>query len=135
VKKPRLNVKLLDKVLKHVSAKPERFDMGSWVHWSSYAPCGTAACIAGWTVILAAGNTKKNRREFVEKADELRGGADRNFFFKKARKILGLTFQEAKSLFLTYTVQSGEDAVDMARAKVALLKVDRNEFVRQYQVQ
>lgn len=64
-----LNVKLLRKIKKHILEKPRRFLMRTWlVQRSGFRPtfyaddlyqeqkfekCGTAACIAGWTCLLA----------------------------------------------------------------------------------
>lgn len=69
MEKPRLNVRLLRKVKKHILEEPRRLLMRTWVCRKSYdeptfvtddyttaskfADCGTAACIAGWTCILA----------------------------------------------------------------------------------
>lgn len=64
---------LLRKVRKHILEEPRRFNMSDWIsrryhtsdkHYdgfagkvkaSSYAKCGTAACIAGWTVLIHDG--------------------------------------------------------------------------------
>lgn len=67
-----MNVKLLRKVKRHILAEPKRFVMWTWMAKKadartfnkftsdahdnrsvSFAKCGTAACIAGWTCILA----------------------------------------------------------------------------------
>lgn len=63
--KPKLNVKLLRKIQRHITEEPRRFFMADFVALSSDAkkwsrgtsssdlspvppPCGTAHCIAGW---------------------------------------------------------------------------------------
>lgn len=65
-KKPKLNVKLLRKIQKHILKEPERLVMkfqlvrrqsGTEIEGDSdrthrIPPCGTAACIAGWALIL-----------------------------------------------------------------------------------
>lgn len=62
-----MNVKLLRKVKNHILEEPRRFIMWTWRitkgsgtkyladnnTYSSFAKCGTAACIAGWTCELA----------------------------------------------------------------------------------
>jgi hypothetical protein len=63
-----MNVKLLRKVKKHILEEPKRFIMGDWVvrkeapghqvcdddgNYRPFAKCGTAACIAGWTMLLS----------------------------------------------------------------------------------
>lgn len=44
-------------VLKHVETFPETFDMKTW---AVEAPCGTVACLAGWTLLLHGGYTFKH---------------------------------------------------------------------------
>ena len=67
-KKPKLNVRLLRKIQRYIMEEPRRFMMRGIIargtpgktdwdfHWSDIAhrvpPCGTAACIAGWTNLL-----------------------------------------------------------------------------------
>ena len=60
-------VKMLRKVKRHILAEPKRLYMSDWIlrdrgngkiylmsgKERKFAKCGTAACIAGWTVILA----------------------------------------------------------------------------------
>lgn len=67
--KPKLNVKLLRKIQKHILAKPDRLMMEGYVYYGEqgevfrgdngsyqrFADCGTAACIAGWTNLLTRG--------------------------------------------------------------------------------
>ena len=78
-----VNTKLLRRVAKHISEEPKRLAMGSFIqtkdettakfteHYHrdklrnfgteptehNFAPCGTAACIAGWATILGKGDT------------------------------------------------------------------------------
>lgn len=59
-----MNVKLLRKVKKHILEEPKRFLMCYWrvkkrtdpdglpTSHAGFAPCGTAACIAGWAWTL-----------------------------------------------------------------------------------
>jgi hypothetical protein len=68
----KMNVRLLRRVAKHIAAEPRRFQMGDWIIKKSeegerfrefshkggatlhnFAPCGTAACIGGWTQIIS----------------------------------------------------------------------------------
>lgn len=68
--KPKLNVKLLRKIQKHILEEPRRFMMASYVRWGKpgaripreqrlpdqshiFPACGTTACIAGWANILS----------------------------------------------------------------------------------
>jgi hypothetical protein len=71
----KINVKLLRRVAKHIDAEPKRLSMTDWIEKQrapldlvrdtvyatggaaihKFAPCGTAACIGGWTEILSGG--------------------------------------------------------------------------------
>ena len=42
------NVELLERTMRHILDHPERHDQAQWI-----APCGTAACFAGWSVLLS----------------------------------------------------------------------------------
>lgn len=48
-----LNIELLKKVRDKIASTPEAYDQSVYGRVSKEAPCGTAACIAGWTVLLA----------------------------------------------------------------------------------
>ena len=69
-----MNVRLLRKVQKHILAETKRFIMDDFVVRQAegeetffaddatevpFAPCGTAACIAGWSVLLERGMRAK----------------------------------------------------------------------------
>lgn len=55
--KPKLNVKLLRRIQKHILEEPRRLDMGNWKRTNMDGlhapPCGTTACIAGWALTLS----------------------------------------------------------------------------------
>jgi hypothetical protein len=44
------NAELAYRVLDHIDAHPEQWDQGIYIR---KAECGTAACFAGWTVLLS----------------------------------------------------------------------------------
>lgn len=94
-----MNVELLQKVAKHISEEPRRFIMDTFVDYADglrdvcdldapnvpnhpFPKCGTAACIAGWTVLLMDG--KEDAGNFRQRAmDHLqisRIQADRLFY-------------------------------------------------------
>jgi hypothetical protein len=50
--KPPLNFKLLRQIIKKIETAPEAYDQDVYGRKSDTAPCGTAACIAGWTCYL-----------------------------------------------------------------------------------
>lgn len=79
-----LNVKLLRQVQKKILAEPAQFEMSQWftnnTGWE-IPNCGTAACIAGWTIAVSK---KKKPSEFLNAAD----------IQNTARKLLGLDFED-----------------------------------------
>lgn len=83
---PKLNVKLLRKIQKHILQEPKRYDQNVWFerknpqHDPSFAPCGTMACIGGWAQSLSS------KRGLVEPS------------FDKARRLLGLECDQAARL-------------------------------------
>lgn len=44
------NAELAYRVLDHIDAHPEQWEQGKWI---GQAECGTAACFAGWAVLLS----------------------------------------------------------------------------------
>lgn len=48
-----MNVKLLNQVANAILDEPTRFDMSTWVEYSTSSTCGTTACIAGHAVAIA----------------------------------------------------------------------------------
>lgn len=50
--KPPLNFPLLRRLIKKLETNPESYNQGVWGIKNPTAPCGTAACIAGWTAFL-----------------------------------------------------------------------------------
>lgn len=102
--------KILRRVTKHILASPKRLVMGNWVEtkttynsWfndeirdgSEYASCGTAACIAGWTVLLTSVKNKKFKN-FVNKREHKHTYFD---WERAAGKKLGITEEQATRLF------------------------------------
>lgn len=79
-----LNVKLLRKVRDKILAEPDQFEMSQWFTQSTgwkIPNCGTAACIAGWTI--AVSNRKKpseflTARNIQDTALELLGIEDQD---------------------------------------------------------
>jgi hypothetical protein len=69
----KLNVKLLRKVQQHILEEPRRATIDRWVQHVGpldvdAPPCGTAACIAGWCVLLSTPEDKWD--EILELDDE-----------------------------------------------------------------
>ena len=128
MKKPKLNLKLLRKIQKHILAEPARFVMWTWFlrradTTSSYTPdggndrvkfpdCGTAACIGGWACILS-------------------GASLAGDIHTRARNLLGLTLDEGRDLFsenrwpLELRAQLMDGKTPLARAKAGAAAIER----------
>lgn len=89
----KLNVRLLRRVKRHILEEPRRLLMAqvavrklgdndvialSDVPNQRFAPCGTAACIAGWALILS-NKPAKNGFPYLRKAAKLLGVRITNF--------------------------------------------------------
>lgn len=102
------NEKLYDKMVKHIAEEKERFDMlvpvelaneqGKVVvydfgnQYTLKPPCGTVACAAGWAVLLGEpGRIRDKAKKWAKK--------DWDGVFSKARRLLGITGDEAYKLF------------------------------------
>jgi hypothetical protein len=83
----RINVELLERVKQHILEEPRRYDQSVFGRRSREAPCGTAACIAGWTAVLGG----------AVEAEQLR--SHYGDIRKTAQGLLGLNEEEAAKLF------------------------------------
>lgn len=92
-----MNREAITHLIEFLRTKPESsFDMGHWVRRESRAPCGTAACLAGWQVFLT---DPKKVKELLAGAvylhqDELR------WVFNDAADALELPGAVARTLFI-----------------------------------
>lgn len=142
-KKPKLNVKLLRQIVKHLKEEPKRYDQGKWgLQICSTEPgapaCGTQGCIAGWAVFLSvpqelwpnlfAGGVFKPGGE----ADRL--GLNDSPATRAAQRLVGVTDDEAHALFAVdnQSYSQGEEGVKEAEAKIRSLIRDRKKFVESY---
>lgn len=140
-----LNVKLLRRVKQHILEEPKRLIMsgllvrkdkfrnkfmtdGGVDQFQEFAPCGTAACIAGWTVLLHDGmKTKKEGAQMWHRAAKLLGLDD------KCRD--GESSQTSK-LFVTHEWGSKIAAryhrakTQKGRAKIAAERIE--QFIKEY---
>ncbi len=99
-----MNVKLLRKVAKHILAEPKRYAFG-WVQQSSAVPCGTKACIAGWTILLGARLRKsfdENGQLIIPKSLWRRGFG---YYSGPASKLLKINHAQASRLFVNWPSQ------------------------------
>lgn len=129
-----MNVQLLERVRDHILEKPRRLMMGRWVQRQSftgstyisdhgrpvkYAECGTAACIAGWTCVLADERLNHSSESYIE---------------QRATDLLGLTDLQHYRLFYTGSWperyrKAYYKATNMTeRAKVAARRI--NAFIK-----
>lgn len=92
---PRLNIELLKKVRDKIATTPEAYDQAIWGRSAEDAPCGTAACIAGWAAHLS-GNVNL---EYLQTHSRDCGIGD------IAEDALGLETRERYVLFASYPYQ------------------------------
>lgn len=122
---PKLRRKKLRATLAHIVLNPEAHNQSGWVFSNSEAPeveipgngtiCGTAACFAGWTLILDHKRFKIDKddwnivriRPTSEYTEEFNGVS------ATAQTVLGLTGHEAHALF--YDAQSFKQVVECIR--------------------
>lgn len=120
--KPPLNFALLRRVIKKIESNPEAYDQNVWGRRQLTAPCGTAACIAGWAGQLGGLVTLEQLRRNPKSLQ------------RKSAKLLGLQSNKYKqdevdTLFAgdpywNWPAPFGEDYADAvtgkAQAKVAV---------------
>ncbi len=103
-----VNEPLLREVLAFIELHPQQWDQGAWIQTGV---CGTTACLAGWTVVLA---------------DPVVGGLERMFevdFTRmdirgRAQALLGFTDEQVEWLFY-YTMNYDEDGNPVGRPTFA----------------
>lgn len=90
-----MNRENIKKVRDVIASLPRgRFNMGDWVSNLDLTPkqlahtCGTAACIAGWTLAVKSPGSRKRYWDSVDNIEEVAG------------RYLGLSLDEAKRLFI-----------------------------------
>lgn len=101
----------------------DTFDMGTFGH--KQPVCGTSACLAGWL-----GQVGKN--EFKGKWD--RSGVlgvqhSAHGWAEMAMEVYGMTYEEAETLFYTWTAIHGKSALRLKTAQV--MEVVRNIKARE----
>lgn len=82
-----INKTLFRKVRNKILKNPEAYDQSTFVRESDQAPCGTAACIFGWAVLLAE---KIAIDDALEDEEENEGDG----IFREAISVLGLSRDE-----------------------------------------
>jgi hypothetical protein len=127
-----LNVKLLRKIQEHILEKPKRLVMSDWIvthldgkiktfqndagEITKFPKCGTAACIAGWAVVLSGEKTTP-RQSILDRARTLLRTEDDKLFYTMCwRPELDAAYTAAKSA--------------RERAKVAAKQID--QYIDEY---
>lgn len=99
-----MNIKLLKKVRDKILQEPTQFGMYSWYSKMSYAAnCGTTACIAGWTVVIA-NKTTPLREYTIVLTNKITNSKEYDVLYTetKASNLLNLTHSQCKELFYNY---------------------------------
>lgn len=90
----RLNIELFKLIREKIATTPEAYDQSVFARPSVKAPCGTAACIAGWACVLSgamdAGELMRRERA---------SGAEYQTIEITAKGALGLDDDDAEVLF------------------------------------
>lgn len=90
----RLNIELFKKIRAKIIQVPVAYDQSVYARHEDAAPCGTAACIAGWACVLSgAMDTVELRRRERSNLEEFAT------IEITAREQLGLASDEAATLF------------------------------------
>lgn len=120
-----MNTLLLKKIRDQIKAEPRQFNIHDWFsgklpNGSTPANCGTAACIAGWSLALATGQNPA-------KADKMPVGV-----YRFGKIVLGLNDDQAKRLFFEglwpKRYQSSKRTIIEERARLAVNRI--NHFIK-----
>ncbi|GIF08715.1 hypothetical protein [Actinoplanes siamensis] len=84
-------------VLDQIDARPELHNQSAWFH-RTIGGCGTAACFAGWTSLLA-GDEPLWTHDYQNQTDAVIGGGKRRYIEARATELLGIDPDQADALF------------------------------------
>jgi hypothetical protein len=90
----KLNIELFKKIREKIATTPEAYDQSVFARRSVTAPCGTAACIAGWACVLSGA---MDAEELMRR--ERANGAEFRSIEITAKSALGVDDDEAETLF------------------------------------
>lgn len=126
----KLNLELLDQILNLIETTPSKWEQMSWLgetiideeqkrllDLAQYELCGTQACVAGWAMLLSKdwkpvieplGDGQYNIKQMVRASDaatvsqvaEEDDMDEDNVYIKYGAQLLGLTWSQAKHIFL-----------------------------------
>ncbi len=111
------NVERIRDLREFLTEHPEQHDQGEW-GWGNQ--CGTAACAAGWAVLLF---DEEIRARFDEWASQAEPGDEANLTWlvdvdQHARELLGLADDQASEIFY--------EAVDTRQVEIGLRAIEEN---------
>ena len=90
----KLNIELFKAIREKIATTPEAYDQSVFARPENAAPCGTAACIAGWACVLSGEmSTDELKRRERAKGEEFLS------IESTATRVLGLDGDEADILF------------------------------------
>jgi hypothetical protein len=140
--KKKINVKLLKQICRAILHEPRRLDMYGWIYdeeihgMACSAPCGTAACIGGFAVILSRTRSLANKPWKKAVQSCLADAASNSEFrddaiARAAQKLLGLTHAQADRLFapsnwpeeFVHVYENGRSSAKRAKAAVDRIKL------------
>jgi len=131
-----MNTRLLRRIQRAILARPDQFEMDWWFQRTlrlggkaiPASGCGTAACIAGWAIVLS--QTKRLKHGDVQRADVRHTGS----YCDTGKRLLKLDELQTELLFAVsawpYRFLESYDSAPtpLARAKVAVARI--NYFIK-----
>lgn len=105
---PELNTALLAKVRDQITAVPELHEQDDFEN--PLGECGVTRCVAGWAILIDALDKGESVTSFRQSTAYQDSGKAPSGF---ARKLLGLTDEEAENLFFQ---TDNEEAVGIVKA-------------------
>lgn len=118
-----INVAACRELRDHLVAHAEMVNMGVWIVQDAATPeCGTVACAAGWTCLLAGDRpwmpvtAADGRLMSYSTVLPHGGGLGMMSVGERARELLGLTYWQAEQLFYRISAESAVKWLDEALA-------------------
>jgi hypothetical protein len=126
-----MNIRLLREIQADVLAAPERYNMGVYLGFKPIEGggwCGTIGCIAGSAVMKSLPDVEVESFSHLGSALCLKNGTVVDVH-AEARKLLGLTREQASELFLGY---SARDAIPGTRAYAQAVSDHIDKFIKKH---
>ena len=97
-----MNKTLLLRVRAAILAEPEKFDMSDYFKKSDSSPCGTAACIAGWSIAISKRWKRLSNGYPLYSTDTTTLGLSHWPAWLEAVKLLKINDEQAGKLFMAH---------------------------------